>query len=113
MQLRLSRAVPTLFAAALVAMTAGCAGASGGPDPIASNGPNGNFEIRGSVVSVDVGRRLLEINHEAIPGFMPAMTMPYEVADAALLQGLAVGDRVHGTLRVDSRGYVITALEKG
>ena len=54
----------------------------------------------------------MEIDHEAIPGVMPAMTMPYEVADAGLLSGIATGDRVRGTLRVDSRGYVITALAK-
>lgn len=85
----------------------------GGPDPVAPNAPSGVYPIRGTVVGVDVGRRMLEINQEAIPGVMPAMTMPYEVADAALLQGLAPGDRVHGTLRVDSRGYVLISLERG
>ena len=64
------------------------------------------------VVAVDARRRLLEIDHEEIPGFMPAMTMPYEVADASLLQGLTKGDKVRGTLRVDRRGYIITALAK-
>jgi len=82
------------------------------PAPVESNVPNGVYPIRGMVVSVDIPRRILEINHEAIPGLMPAMTMPYEVADPALLQGLAPGERVHGTLRVDSRGYIIIALAK-
>ena len=61
---------------------------------------------------MDAPRLIVEIDHEAIPGFMPAMTMPYEVADAGLLSGIAPGDRVRGTLRVDTRGYVITALAK-
>ena len=94
-------------------MAMGCGGQSGSPDAPPSSGPSdGVYEIRGSVVAVDISRRILEIDHEAICGFMPAMTMPYEVADASLLRGLAVGDRVRGTLRVDSRGYIITALAK-
>ena len=111
MQVRDSRPVCAVLAAVLVALAVGCGGKMGTPDPPATT-PEGVYEIRGVVVAVDVGRRILEINHEAIPGFMPAMTMPYEVADASLLVGLSPGDRVRGTLRVDSRGYIITALEK-
>jgi len=99
-------------AALLVALAVGCGGA-GGPDPGAPSGvASGVYEIRGTIVAVDAPRRILEIDHEAIPGFMPAMTMPYEVAEAGLLQGLSAGDRVRGTLRVDGRGYVITSLAK-
>lgn len=113
MQMRRSRPVCAVIVAVLVSVAVGCGGQTGSPDPPASPGaPAGVYEIRGTVVSVDTARRILEINHEAIPGFMPAMTMPYEVAEPSLLQGLAAGDRVRGTLRVDSRGYVITALEK-
>ena len=97
--------------AVLVSLAVGCGGQTGSPDPSATT-TDGVYEIRGVVVAVDSGRRILEINHEAIPGFMPAMTMPYEVADASLLQGLAPGDRVRGTLRVDRRGYIIISLEK-
>jgi protein SCO1/2 len=94
-----------------LSLAAGCGGQAGSPDPPAA-AVTTNYEFRGTVVAVDVARRILEVNHEAIPGFMPAMTMPYEVADAGLLQGVKAGDRVTGTLRVDSRGYVITALQK-
>ena len=55
---------------------------------------------------------MVEINHEAIPGVMPAMTMPYEAAEGVLLDGLAAGDRVRGRLRVDARGYVIVSLQR-
>ena len=97
--------------AALLVVAAACGGSSS-PDPVTSTVPEGVYDIRGSVVSIDRPRNILEINHEAIPGVMPAMTMPYEVAEPALLQGLSVGDRVRGTLRVDRRGYVITALSR-
>jgi Cu/Ag efflux protein CusF len=99
--------------AALLVVAAACGGSgSSSPDPVASGVPDGVYDIRGSVVSLDRTRNILEIDHEAIPGVMPAMTMPYEVADPALLQGLSIGDRVRGTLRVDRRGYVITALTR-
>jgi protein SCO1/2 len=111
MQVRESRSVFAVLAAVLVSLAVGCGGKMGNPDPPATT-TEGVYEIRGVVVAVDVGRRILEIDHEAIPGFMPAMTMPYEVAEASLLQGLTAGDRVRGTLRVHRRGYIITSLEK-
>ena len=111
MPIRASRPVRAVVAAVLVSLAVGCGGQMGAPDPPATT-PEAVYEIRGMVVAVDAARRLLEIDHEEIPGFMPAMTMPYEVEDASLLQGLAKGDKVRGTLRVDRRGYIITALAK-
>jgi protein SCO1 len=100
-------------AALLVALAVGCGGGMGDPDPAGpAAAPSGVYEIRGTIVAVDTPRRIVEIDHEAIPGVMPAMTMPYEVAEASLLQGLNPGDRVRGTLRVDGRGSLITSLEK-
>ena len=40
------------------------------------------------------------VKHEDIPGFMPAMTMPYAVNDAALLKDRAAGDLITATLNV-------------
>ena len=107
--LRRSRA---LAAAVLLAVTAAC-GRTSDPDPVLPDVPDGVYEIRGTVVAVDRPRRIVEIDHEAIPGVMPAMIMPYEVESVALLDGIAAGDRVRGTLRVDARGFVVTALQKG
>lgn len=41
------------------------------------------------------------VKHDDIPGFMPAMTMPYAVKDAALLEGRAPGDLITATLVVE------------
>src|SRR5688500_1335955 len=101
-------------AAALIACAAtACGRISDSAGPQAPPAQQTVYEFRGQVVAIDMPRGIVEIDHEAIPGFMPAMTMPYEVADPGLLQGLSTGDRVHGTLRVDSRGYIITALVRG
>ena len=54
----------------------------------------------------------MTIAHDAIPGFMDAMTMPFDVEDPGLLAGLAPGDRVRFTLRgIDGR-YAIRAIQR-
>ena len=40
------------------------------------------------------------------------MTMGYRVADAAMLKGLAVGDRVTFDARDDGGSYTIAGIEK-
>jgi protein SCO1/2 len=90
---------------------AGCGSSSAAP-PTAAPVPEGLYEFRGVVVALDRARALVEVSHEAIPGVMPAMTMPYEVADRAILDGITAGDRVRGTLRVDARGLVVVALTR-
>jgi Cu/Ag efflux protein CusF len=52
------------------------------------------YQLRGTVVSVDVGHKQLIVNHEAIPGFMPTMTMSYTVKDYTALSQLKAGDRI-------------------
>ncbi len=50
------------------------------------------------VVTAPVADRRVMVSHDAVPGYMPAMTMPFPVgADVA---PLAVGDRVRFTLSV-------------
>jgi Cu/Ag efflux protein CusF len=98
----------------LVALSAAACGSNAGPTSATDTPapPSGVYEIRGSIVAVDRAREIVEIDHEAIPGVMPAMTMPYEVAGPAVLEGIAVGDHVRGSLRVDSRGMIITSLQR-
>ena len=43
---------------------------------------------------------------------MPAMTMAFRVRDRALLQGLAVGDRVRVQVLRESGQYVVVALQR-
>ena len=104
-----------LLLAMAVAALAACSGNGSGPAaptlPNPASVPAGEYDLRGTLIAVDRGRRIVEINHEAIPGVMPAMTMPYEAAESVLLDGLAAGDRVRGRLRVDARGYVIVSLQ--
>lgn len=52
------------------------------------------YKLRGKVVSTDAARGEVTLNHEAIPGFMGAMTMPYKLKDPAILSELHPGDVV-------------------
>ena len=78
---------------------AGCHSGQKPPSQTASsqNHPIGEFErkvykMRGKVVSTDAAKGEVTLNHEAIPGFMEAMTMPYKLKDASILGELHPGD---------------------
>jgi protein SCO1/2 len=58
------------------------------------------FPIRGKVVSVDAAKGSVLLDHEAVPGFMDAMTMSYKLKDAGIASELHAGDRIAATLLV-------------
>jgi protein SCO1 len=70
------------------------------------------FTLQGQVLSLEPARKTLTIKHEEIKGFMPAMTMPYEVRDAKLLDGLKGGDLINATLVVISNGAYLSTIKK-
>ena len=65
------------------------------------------YPIQGRVVEVDPANRSVTLAHEEIPGFMPAMTMPFVVlgGDAALLQTITPGDSLRAVLVVPDSRY--------
>jgi protein SCO1/2 len=63
-------------------------------------GSEQRFELIGTVVSVDKRAATVTIAHEAIPGYMEAMSMPFKLRDERLLSEMAEGDRVRATLVV-------------
>ncbi len=52
------------------------------------------YELKGKVVSTDMPQKKVVVDAQDIPGFMGAMTMPYPVKDAGLLDKLAAGDQI-------------------
>jgi protein SCO1/2 len=50
------------------------------------------YKLRGRVVQTDSATGKVTVNHETIPGFMDAMTMPYKLKDASILSELHPGD---------------------
>jgi Cu/Ag efflux protein CusF len=61
---------------------------------------------------VDRDNKTVTINHEAIEGLMPAMEMPFKIDNPRVIEGIKVGNQVHGLLDVRDADYVITELRK-
>ena len=52
------------------------------------------YPLRGKVVSIDAAHGILMVDGEAIPGFMEAMTMPYQLKDPHVAGTLHPGDEI-------------------
>jgi protein SCO1/2 len=61
-------------------------------------------EMTGLVIAVDEARTGFVVSHDAVPGVMAAMTMPFEVRDAKELTGVVPGSMVAFTLVLDEQG---------
>jgi protein SCO1/2 len=59
------------------------------------------FPIRGKVVSVDAKAGEIVLDHQAVPGFMEAMVMPYKLADSSIIGELHPGDTITADVLVD------------
>src|SRR5438128_1750291 len=59
------------------------------------------YPVTGIVLAVDRSRQAFTASIQAIPGFMPAMAMPFEVRQAKDLDGLVPGAAVEFMLVVD------------
>ncbi len=70
------------------------------------------FELKGQILVVKPETNELLVDHEDIPGFMPAMTMPYVVKDPALLKDRAAGDLITATLTVEPNLAHLTKITK-
>ncbi len=73
------------------------AGCHSGPKSGAAGASAQNFKVyklRGKVVSTNSAKGEVTLNHEAIPGFMEAMTMPYKLKDPGILSELHPGDAI-------------------
>jgi protein SCO1 len=70
-----------------------------------------DYRLKGVVKKVDVDKGRLMIAHEAVAGFMEAMTMPFYYQDRALLESLKSGDDVEATLHVVQEDGVVADYE--
>jgi Cu/Ag efflux protein CusF len=108
--IKLSRAtIYLLVALALCASLISCSDKAGGKE---QQIVQAQYTGRGRVVSVNPSASSVELAHEEIKGLMPAMTMPFRVKDAAVLNGLRPGDQVTFVLEINSGIELITKIEK-
>ena len=89
---------PPLFPALILTVfsllaVAGCHHPS--PDPGINEAQQfKTYPLRGKIVSTNPTTGEVTIDHQAIPGFMGAMTMPYKLRDNRILSELHPGDQV-------------------
>lgn len=93
-----------LAAAAAAALAAGALAACGVP-------ARETYQVTGVVHGVSRERDQVRIAHDEVPGFMPAMTMNFDVASGALLDGIEPGMRVRFELERQATLLRIIALE--
>jgi len=70
---------------------------------VPGGGGEKRYPVRGTVVQVEFPDSRVVLDHEEIPDYMDAMTMPFAVRDRSLLNGLDAGDVVSATLVVNLR----------
>jgi protein SCO1 len=63
--------------------------------------PPATYQLSGQILLIDAGTQRVIIRHGDIVGFMPAMTMPYQVREPELLSGRTAGDLITATLTVE------------
>jgi protein SCO1/2 len=69
-------------------------------------------DLQGQVLAIDRERREVLISHEAIPDVMPAMTMPFRVEDAAILDGARPGDLIRARLVIRGADARLASLDR-
>ena len=84
----------------MIALLAGCHSSQKTPSQPGSSQNFKVYKLRGKVVSTDSAKGEVTLNHEAIAGFMEAMTMPYKLKDASILGELHRGDVITADLLV-------------
>jgi protein SCO1 len=91
------RRFPALSLLALLAL-AGCHNASESDSRSSAESSVKTYKLRGKVVSTNAAAGEVTLDHEAIPGFMEAMTMPYKLKDANVVSELHPGDMITADL---------------
>jgi len=89
-----SRVFGALGLVLFLAVTVGCTGTK-------------KYPLQGEVVGKNVATNEITVKHGDIPGFMPAMAMPYHVQDPAVVQELQPGDKIaaEGFVNKDTKEY--------
>jgi Cu/Ag efflux protein CusF len=78
------------------------------PSPIIGK----TYRSSGVVKIINIKEGWIEIDHQEIPGLMPAMEMEFWVKDKSLLEAVRVGDRVNFGVVETGKGEYLTELTK-
>ena len=96
--------------AALIALALLACGA-GKERPLSEPGEK-LYTVRGVIVSRSASDNTLRVDHEAIAGFMEAMTMDYQVRGAQVAALPADKSRIEAKLHVTGNSYWVTDVRR-
>lgn len=68
------------------------------------------YKMHGEVVGLDPAAHLATVKHEAIEGWMGAMTMEYPVKDQTEFAKLKVGGKLDAKIKVQGTDYWIATV---
>jgi protein SCO1/2 len=74
--------------------------------------PTREYQLQGQILDVKPETNEVLVKHGDIPGFMPAMTMPYKVEDPNVLSGKQPGDLITATLVVGETEAHLSKIDK-
>src|SRR5580658_6259366 len=92
-------------AALLLALAAAACNKPPAPSTASPQSGAKRYPLKGKVVSLDLGSGTANVAAEAIPGFMDAMTMPYEIHPPTELGQLSPGDAIAAEVVVEDDKY--------
>lgn len=70
------------------------------------------YEMRGQILGINRDKMEILVKHEEIPGLMAAMTMPWKVQHATMLDNLGPGDLITSEVVVENNQGVVTKITK-
>lgn len=99
-----------LFCVAALLTFAGCTKPAS-PSAATSAEPQ-RYDVRGIVRGIGFADREITVEHEEIPGYMAAMTMPFSVKEMREVEALKAGDAIGFQLVVTDTDSWITGVKK-
>ncbi len=82
--------------------------AAASPSPPSQTAPaiaERRYQLKGKVIAIQRDVKEVMIEHEEIPGYMGAMTMPFPLKDEKMLGKIKKDDRIRATLIIDRNGW--------
>jgi protein SCO1 len=101
-----------LSAALFLVVLTGCHSGQPAEQPSAQSAGVKTYHLRGKVIATNAATGEVTVAHEAIPGLMDAMTMPYKLKDPGILTELHPGDEITADLLVPESGDADVLLDQ-
>jgi protein SCO1/2 len=99
------------FALIVVLLLASCGDRGKKEKPLSVPGEK-LYTLKGVITGRDASDNAVRVNHEAIPGYMEAMTMDYPVRGAAVQSLPSDNSRVTAKLHVTDTAYWLTDVKQ-